>query len=115
MCEDREIHVSSRERNEDIRDLLLQWKDENGPDSKVSIPDDLRRWGSTKLSELTRWRLMDECRKKGIRKESCDEELVQKLLDYKEKLKGSCQKAAKAAKVGSFRIMCLSPIQVMNG
>lgn len=40
---------------------------------------------------------------------------MQKLLDYKENLKGSCQKAAKAAKVGSFRIMCLSPIQVMNG
>ena len=101
LCEEREIHVTSRDSNDDMRDLLLQWLEENGPGSKLSIPNDLKGWGETRLSELTRWRLKEECRIRGLDINGGDEQLVGRLLGHKAVKKATLVKATKDAKVGS--------------
>ena len=93
MCKEREIAGISGCSKDDLISELERWREENAPDSKIVIPDNLSGW-DTKLDCLSAQRLRTECAKRNLSDKGSNDELVERLLEYK------AMKKEEVAKVG---------------
>lgn len=66
MCKEREITGISGYLKDELISELERWRDENVPNSKIVIPDNLAGW-DTKLDGLSAQRLRTECGTESIR------------------------------------------------